>query len=205
MLAAWLLALWGPKMPVGGTVLVSGWVRPVPADWPALPDTVISHAQFGREQIWCTNHGARVSGPEPRRSYALASTSTTMVGWPFRAAEYTVSQSLFTTQAVSPTGVLSVRNVPWKAATGLAVPRWLPVSIARTGSFRRLPTQVLWGGLLADASVYASLLFVIAGAARCARGAHRRARARCAGCGYDVSGSLERCPECGKPFASAAA
>jgi hypothetical protein len=194
VLVSWGLAIWGPPMRVvGGRRMDPAWFAPVPGDWPERPNSSVRCSQFGRDQVYCDYQGigtAEATGP---RSYALAVTSTTLLGWPFRATSYTASQSLLTTQSAG----MSIKNTPWSSATGLRVPEWVPVSKSRVRSFPRLPVRVLWGGLLLDAAFYGASFLAAGAGVRLVQRARRVRSGRCAACGYDISGSRERCPECG--------
>lgn len=59
------------------------------------------------------------------------------------------------------------------------------------------PWHVWWPGMGADAAVYGGLWWTALFGLAAARRAWRRARERCAWCGYDLRGSTGVCPECG--------
>ncbi len=60
-----------------------------------------------------------------------------------------------------------------------------------------LPLIPDWPAFLASVLLYAVLTFASATAWRSARSWRRRRRGHCVGCGYDLRGSTDRCPECG--------
>ncbi|MGD1916004.1 MAG: hypothetical protein ACFCBV_07445 [Phycisphaerales bacterium] len=72
------------------------------------------------------------------------------------------------------------------------------------GKSRLIPTEPLWLGLMAHTFFYAGLIIGGVVLACVLRWAHRRRRSRCIACGYDVSGGLDVCPECGCPVPVAA-
>ncbi len=110
---------------------------------------------------------------------------------------------------------------PWHAAYGLRYRgRGQPtlesglvaLPLGRTGPQANdvMPWRPIWPGLAANTLVYAALLLApLMGLslARSARRHHRTKRGRCAGCGYQLDGGMERCPECGneRPQANAGA
>jgi hypothetical protein len=57
--------------------------------------------------------------------------------------------------------------------------------------------KIIWIGLLADMIIWSLVSWLIAAAWRYGLASQRRAHGRCGSCGYDVRGSLDRCPECG--------
>jgi hypothetical protein len=76
------------------------------------------------------------------------------------------------------------------------------VQLPRDASFnpRAVPLTPVWGGLVADAVVFAAAWLSILWAAGAARRRHRARRGRCPHCGYSRSGlaSGTLCPECGR-------
>ena len=62
-----------------------------------------------------------------------------------------------------------------------------------------LPYLPLWPGLIADLAFWSAAWWLTLWAVPTIRGARRRRRGLCAACGYDLSGSPDRCPECGRP------
>lgn len=100
----------------------------------------------------------------------LPDTSTTIVrsGWPLRAAE----------------GITHEQGRSNLASVTIAGRRFVA------------PTRPLWLGLAANAVVYALPVLALWTAPGLLRGALRRRRGWCAGCGYELAG-LDRCPECG--------
>ncbi len=64
---------------------------------------------------------------------------------------------------------------------------------------RALPLRPIWRGLAIDTAFYAGVSFLFLRGAAAARRAHRRRRARCTRCAYDLTGLQPGapCPECG--------
>jgi predicted RNA-binding Zn-ribbon protein involved in translation (DUF1610 family) len=63
-----------------------------------------------------------------------------------------------------------------------------------------VPTRVLWPGFALDTAFYAAIAFTLWSAPGVVRRRLRRARGRCAACGYDLTGApsgAATCPECG--------
>lgn len=115
----------------------------------------------------------------------------------------TAPRSCFDVSAIRHTPIPQGRRVDWireiagpRAATGLA-------TFTGDRSFRASPYRAMWylvfplwvPVLIASMYPVGTLGWWL----------HRRRRltpGRCVGCGYDLRESVERCPECGKPFSS---
>ena len=62
---------------------------------------------------------------------------------------------------------------------------------------RFIAMRPLWIGMVGNTLFYAGLWAALVPLTRWAIHARRRRSGRCAGCGYDLRGGHERCPECG--------
>lgn len=88
---------------------------------------------------------------------------------------------------------------PAQVLTGVELPhrasRWLADDAAWR---RRLPTTILWPGVLVNTFLYAAVLAALFLGVGSLRRACRRCCERCITCGYSLAGNTSGvCPECG--------
>lgn len=104
-------------------------------------------------------------------------------GWPWPAMRYVEWWS----------GEPDSGTARWRQGIAIPAGRLVPTYPAR-----RLPTDPLLKGLIADGAVFAALVYGAAFGPRDVRRYLRARRGCCVGCGYDLKGSASGvCPECG--------
>lgn len=85
------------------------------------------------------------------------------------------------------------------ATTG-TVKGGIPLPPRNTGAWydaRALPLKPVWDGLLVDAATWGVVWVAVIIGLRSVRGWWRSKQGRCRACGYDLSGAVGVCPECG--------
>ncbi len=101
---------------------------------------------------------------------------TMAAGWPLLAARHVTSYDDASTGPGQTRGEYNVRIL---------------------GKSRLIPTEPVWLGLVGNTILYAGAAIALVVLVRVVRRAHRRRQTRCVACGYDVSGGIAVCPECG--------
>lgn len=94
--------------------------------------------------------------------------------------------------------ITGVRPVARLGQPSLALPAWIEKAVPSLEK-TRLPTGIIWPGLLANLAVFCGCWALLLLSPRAARRAARTWRGRCLRCGYDLTalpGGMP-CPECG--------
>ena len=121
-------------------------------------------------------------------------------GWPLRAMEGEAWRATTgNMQFSSAVGVFWGVDLHAERVRGAA-------KVRTTSSQRILPLRPAWLGFLGNTVLYAVVAMGMIACASLVRRTYRGWRGRCAACGYDLRGDLERgCPECGHKRAEAVA
>jgi len=123
-------------------------------------------------------------------------------GWPFRSMRATVANHLLFVDAADPSTL-------WAGESGRMYIRCLRLTDEQLGypagqpTWRALPLQPLWAGLLGNVAAYGVPFVVAIATVRALVRWRRTRRSLCGRCGYPL-GPAERCPECGAVHASRA-
>ncbi len=121
-------------------------------------------------------------------------------GWPLRAMEGEAWRAATgKLEFASAVGVSSGVDLYAELVRGAA-------KVQTTSPQRILPLRPAWPGFLGNTVLYAVVAMAMIACASLVRRRYRGWRGRCAACGYDLRGDLDRgCPECGHKRAEAVA
>jgi hypothetical protein len=163
----------------------SGWVRAVPADWPAAPTQNERARGGGWMETWqaASTPGASLGSDRFMGIGRWAS------GWPLPA--------LMSEMSCDRRG----HDMNWRY-------RWsipLPASAGKQTGWVHLPWGPVWPGFLVDWAAYTAAVLVLWRIPAWLIRRRRHGEGCCVRCGYDLAGLAAgaRCPECGAAVAGA--